>query len=142
MMMMPCCSGSNRLKYQKLVLITFLIIKFAKFTRKDNSQVVDKYGWQYMARFASLHMDSIFVRGTQAPPEFVGNGSAWATMTSAGALIPAPGASMIFLIPRRDPFTIWAQQAAIFKQTKRPEAAKLYMNWQLSKEFQVSVKIM
>jgi ABC-type Fe3+ transport system substrate-binding protein len=63
-----------------------------------------------------------------------------ATMTSSGLLTTAAGATRAFVLPQRDPFVLWARQAAIFKQTKHPEAAKLYMNWVLSLENQVNMK--
>ena len=33
-----------------------------------------------------------------------------------------------------DPFTTYAMYTAIFKQTKRPEASKLYMSWMLQND--------
>lgn len=100
-------------------------------------QVVDKYGWSYVADFA--RQDPIYVRGTQAPTDLVEAGKGVATFTTDGGLIPGDGTVSRFVLPKEDPFVAWAQQAAIFKGAKHPEAAKLYLNWLLDKQTQSKV---
>uniref|UniRef100_A0A914I2G4 Uncharacterized protein n=1 Tax=Globodera rostochiensis TaxID=31243 RepID=A0A914I2G4_GLORO len=81
-------------------------------------QVVDKYGLEWVIKLAK--QEPIWVRGTEAPADLVENGTALATMSTVGLLIP-------------DNTT-----AAIFKDAKHPEAAKLYMNWSLDKKSQAN----
>ncbi|MEM6498278.1 MAG: ABC transporter substrate-binding protein, partial [Pseudomonadota bacterium] len=41
-----------------------------------------------------------------------------------------------FMLPKTDYFLTWFQSAAIPTQAKNKAAAKLYLNWMLSEEFQ------
>jgi spermidine/putrescine-binding protein len=62
----------------------------------------------------------------------VGNGSAVATMTtSAGSITQTQNGSISRFSPpaNNDPIVVWAQQAAIMRDAKNVEAAKLYINW-------------
>lgn len=97
-------------------------------------QIIDKYGWGYVADFA--RQEPIYVRGTQAPADMVESGEAIATFSTDGALTPAASANSRFVLPKEDPFVAWPQQAAILKGAKHPEAAKLYLSWLLDKETQ------
>ncbi len=100
-------------------------------------QVVDKYGWEYVEAFAK--QEPMYVRGTQAPADDVESGKAEATFSTDGGLIPWKDTVSRFVLPEKDPFVSWAQQAAIFKEAKHPEAAKLYLNWLLDKDTQSKV---
>lgn len=100
-------------------------------------QVVDKYGWSYVAKFHE--QKPIFVRGTQAPADDVESGKAVATFSTDGALVPDNKTASRFVLPVNDPFVSWAQRAAIFKQAKHPEGAKLYLNWLLDKKTQKDI---
>jgi ABC-type Fe3+ transport system substrate-binding protein len=100
-------------------------------------QVVDKYGWDYVAKFAAQEPN--YVRGTQAPTDDVESGKALATFTTDGGLIPWEGTVSRFVLPKSDPFVSWSQQAAIFQDAKHPEAAKLYLNWLLDKSTQADI---
>jgi ABC-type Fe3+ transport system substrate-binding protein len=100
-------------------------------------QVVEKYGWDYVADFAK--QEPIYMRGTQAPADEVEAGKAVATFSTDGGLIPWEGTVSRFVLPKEDPFVAWAQQATIFKEAKHPEAAKLYLNWLLDTDTQQNV---
>ncbi|MEQ9880360.1 extracellular solute-binding protein [Pectobacterium aroidearum] len=100
-------------------------------------QVVDKYGWEYVAKFKE--QNPVYVRGTQAPADDVESGKSAATFSTDGALAPDQNANSRFVLPKSDPFVSWAQRAAIFKQAKHPESAKLYLSWLLDKETQSNV---
>ena len=100
-------------------------------------QVVDKYGWGFVADFAK--QEPMYVRGTQAPTDDVEAGKAVATFSTDGGLIPFDGTVARFVLPKKDPFVAWAQQAAIFKDARHPEAAKLYLNWLLDKNTQANI---
>ncbi len=100
-------------------------------------QVVNKYGWEYVSKLKQ--QDLQLVRGTQAPADDVESGKALATFSTDGALVADDKASSRFMLPQHDPFVSWAQRAAIFKQAKHPETAKLYLNWLLDKDTQTNV---
>lgn len=100
-------------------------------------QVVDQYGWDYVAKLKA--QNPMLVRGTQAPADDVESGEALATFSTDGALSPDAQANSRFMLPAHDPFVSWAQRAAIFKQAKHPETAKLYLNWLLDKNTQSNV---
>jgi ABC-type Fe3+ transport system substrate-binding protein len=92
---------------------------------------IDKYGWQWLTKF--LAQEPKFVRGGQAPVDEVAGGQMPVAFGVAGSLRYRPGDTTKFSIPKSDPFMAWAQRAAMFKQTKHPAAASLYLNWWLSK---------
>ncbi|MDO5639582.1 MAG: extracellular solute-binding protein [Neisseria sp.] len=100
-------------------------------------QTIDRHGWQWMADF--MKQKPHFVRGTQAPADDVESGKYWATFSTDGSLKPDAEAKSRFTLPEKDGFVAWAQRAAILKQAKHPEAAKLYLNWLLDKDTQSNV---
>ncbi|MCL6407707.1 extracellular solute-binding protein [Dickeya dadantii] len=100
-------------------------------------QVVDKYGWDYVAKFSE--QEPVYVRGTQAPADDVESGKSAVTFSTDGALVPDAKASSRFVLPAQDPFVAWAQRAAIFKQAKHPESARLYLSWLLDPKTQTDV---
>ena len=100
-------------------------------------QVVDKYGWQYVAKFVA--QDPQLVRGTQAPADDVESGKAFATFSTDGSLVADEKAHSRFVLPQHDPFVSWAQRAAIMKGARHPDAAKLYLNWLTDKSTQQNV---
>ncbi|MFE9644904.1 extracellular solute-binding protein [Streptomyces sp. NPDC006365] len=96
--------------------------------------IIDKYGWDWLRRFAA--QDVVWVRGTQEPADRVEAGTAAVALGTDGMLTPADDVKTRFVLPERDPFMAWAQRAAIFKNAGNPAAAKLYLNWWLSKQTQ------
>ncbi len=96
--------------------------------------IIKKYGWEYLDKL--LEQEPTWVRGTAKPYVGVLMGDYAATFTAADALVPFPGSTTHFLLPKNDFFLSWAQTAAVFKDAKHPAAAKLYLNWLLSKQFQ------
>ncbi|XP_021961457.1 uncharacterized protein LOC110857161 [Folsomia candida] len=97
-------------------------------------QVVDKYGWAWLEKFVANKPK--FVRGAQVPSDDVWGGNTPAVFTTDGMLKPQVTNPVQFVLPKKDPFVSWAQRAAIFKATKRPAAAKLYLSWWLDLETQ------
>lgn len=77
-----------------------------------------------------------FVRGLPTAAAAVSSGAAAATIAGVGALAKVPNSPTTFTLPAGDFFQSWAQTAAIFAKAKHPAAAKLYLNWVLSKQFQ------
>ena len=96
--------------------------------------IVDKYGWSYLDRL--LAQRPTFVRGVPASIVAVSTGAAAGTIAGIGALAADPASPTTFTLPAEDFFQSWAQTAAIFARAKHPAAAKLYLNWLLSKPFQ------
>ena len=102
-------------------------------------QNIDKYGWEWLEKL--MEQNPTFVRGTQEPNDQVGAGKQGVTLGTAGNIHSNPQGSYL-VIPEKDGFVAWAQRAAILKNTKHPEAAKLYMNWILDKDTQENVIFM
>jgi ABC-type Fe3+ transport system substrate-binding protein len=98
--------------------------------------IIDRYGWSYLDRLMAQR--PTFVRGMPASVGAVSTGAAAATIAGFGALASNPASPTTFTLPTDDFFQSWAQTAAIFAKAKHPAAAKLYLNWLLSKPFQQS----
>ncbi|NGY64429.1 extracellular solute-binding protein [Lentzea sp. NEAU-D13] len=96
--------------------------------------IVDKYGWDWLARFTAQNV--AWVRGTQEPADRVEAGTAAVALGTDGALVPGAGTKTRFVLPAQDPFMAWAQRAAVLAGAKHPAAAKLYLNWWVSKQTQ------
>ncbi len=93
-----------------------------------------KYGWDYLEKLVAT--EPVWVRGTSMPYVAVGSGWYGASFTTSWALVPFPDSPARFLLPEEDYFLTWFQTAAIPKKAKNKAAAKLYMSWMLSKDFQ------
>jgi len=90
--------------------------------------MVDKYGWKFVSDLAKQNVT--YRRGTTTPLESLLNDEFSASVVNFGPIVPTPGANIQQLL-ETDPFVSWAQTAAIFKSSKRPEAAKLYISWSM-----------
>ena len=88
---------------------------------------VDIYGWKWLDALAQQQLR--FGRGTNSPGDEVGIGRAQVGV--GGYNTGASG--LTWVVPQGEhPFFAWGQRAAIFRDAKHPEAAKLYLNWLLS----------
>ncbi|MGL6235606.1 MAG: ABC transporter substrate-binding protein [Segniliparus sp.] len=94
-------------------------------------QLVDKYGWDYLAKLVAQH--PTFVRGTQDSSDAVTNGHAAASLGTSGPASPGDSRAVI---PQTSPWVAWAQTAAVLKSAPHPAAARLYLSWLTSKEVQ------
>jgi len=95
------------------------------------SLYAETYGWDWVAKYAQQQVS--FARGTNTPSVALGNGSKNIGVGAAGTLVSAASPGVKFVLPTGDhPFMSWGQRAAIFERAAHPEAAKLYLNWQLS----------
>lgn len=95
-------------------------------------QIVDKYGYNYLTKFAAQKPVFVCDSGLMS-------GNASTLVDPAGAAFVVLGNDSVpqmapFPPANNDPFTTLAMYMAIFNQTKRPEAAKLFLNWALEKE--------
>ena len=77
-----------------------------------------------------------WVRGTAMPYVAINNGWYAASFTTFWAFDPFPGINTKVRFPKQDCFLTWCQTGAIPKRARNQAAAKLYLNWMLSSEFQ------
>ncbi|WGD37978.1 ABC transporter substrate-binding protein [Lysinibacter sp. HNR] len=94
-------------------------------------KIVEKYGEEYLQQLAD--QNPTFIRGTAANGPLVGQQGYLATLTGYAI---GPQERSIAIIPEEDPFISWVQRTAIFEQAKHPAAAKLYLAFITSKEYQ------
>ena len=86
---------------------------------------------------ALLKQNPCWVRGTGTPPALIGssnNTEYAATFTAAVGLMPSAPLNITF--PREGRFVTWDQNAAIFKDAKHKEGAKLLHSFMLSEDYQ------
>lgn len=77
------------------------------------------------------------MRGTAVPGIMLRNNTALASLgIGAGSIADVTDGNQVrFAFPAdNDPWTGWAQTAAIFKNAGHPETAKLYLNWLLNED--------
>jgi ABC-type Fe3+ transport system substrate-binding protein len=92
----------------------------------------EHYGWDWIGRLAAQNIT--FQRGTNSPGEAVDAGTTHIGLAGA----ETGGAdTTTWVIPQEGhPFLAWGQRAAMFKSARHPAAAKLYLNWLLTREWQ------
>lgn len=94
----------------------------------------ETYGWEYLEKLVATN--PVWVRGTSMPYVAIDKGWYGASFTTSWAFVPFKGSNTRFMLPKKDFFMSWVQTAGIPKQAKNKAAAKLYMSWMLSPEFQ------
>jgi ABC-type Fe3+ transport system substrate-binding protein len=92
------------------------------------ARLVDRYGWGFMDEYMKLAPK--FVMGHLGVAQALDNGEA---AGSIDQMVYANEKSMA-VIPDDEPSTVFAQTLAIFKDAPHPNAAKLYVNWYLSRD--------
>lgn len=102
------------------------------------SRYVRKFGWEWLDGMAR---NTEFLRGSDSAGNRMAEGKkavglgGWVTPDAGND----PEATTVGMLPRTDdPFVAWGQREAILKDARHPAAAKLFLNWQLSKERQTS----
>ncbi|MEU6355413.1 extracellular solute-binding protein [Streptomyces sp. NPDC047072] len=93
-----------------------------------------KYGWDWVARLAA--QDVQFARGSNSPGDAVFGGQKAIGVGTAGSAVPNASSPARFVIADGHPFMGWGQRMGILKQARNTAAAKLFINWQLSTEWQ------
>ncbi|GAA0396208.1 ABC transporter substrate-binding protein [Streptomyces luteireticuli] len=93
-------------------------------------QLTDKYGFDYLKKLKAQNPK--FVRGTADASATVGTDGYVANFASSGS---SSGLSKTS-IPEKSPWVAWPQTGAILKAAPHKAAAKLYMSWILSKQYQ------
>ncbi|MGK9301279.1 UNVERIFIED_CONTAM: ABC transporter substrate-binding protein, partial [Melissococcus plutonius] len=97
-------------------------------------QMIKQRGERFISDLARLK--PYLLRGTAVPPLLVGRNGFLGCLTGYETLPEQPSISYI---PEEDFFISWAQRMAMFKQTKHKAAAKLFLAFIQSKEFQQSL---
>ncbi len=93
-------------------------------------QLTDTYGFDYLKKLRAQNPK--FVRGTADASALVGKDGYVANFGSSGS---SSGLSKTS-IPEKSPWVAWPQTGAILKDAPHKAAAKLYMSWILSKQYQ------
>lgn len=99
------------------------------------SRYVQAYGWDWVRKLAQNQVQ--FARGSHTPGEAVSSGR-----TPIGVAGSAPFTGNVTAITGKDAgsdYLAWGQRIAILKDAPHPAAAKLFLNWIVSKEVQSSV---
>lgn len=97
-------------------------------------KIIQKYGWSFIDRLQA--QDVHWVRGTATPFTLLLLQPGNVSFTTFAPLVVQPNLPLRYAVPRSDAFLSWAQTAAIFRDAKHPAAAKLFMSFLLSKQFQ------
>jgi len=97
-------------------------------------RIVAAHGWGFIEKL--LAQNPTWVRGSAPARVAVDKGEKAVTFTASGPLATPTNATSVFALPKTDSFLSWPQPFAIFKSARRPAAAKLYLNWLVSKEVQ------
>ncbi|MFM9594815.1 ABC transporter substrate-binding protein [Streptomyces scabiei] len=102
------------------------------------SRYVKRFGWKWLTGMAR---NTEFLRGSDSAGNLMADGKkaiglgGWVTPDAGND----PEATTVGMLPRTDdPFVAWGQREAIMRDARHPAAAKLFLNWQLSKERQTS----
>ena len=92
------------------------------------ARLVDRYGWGFMDDYMKLAPK--FVMGHLGVAQALDKGEA------AGSIdqMVYANTKSVAVIPTEEPATVFAQTLAIIKDAPHPNAAKLYVNWYLSKD--------
>ncbi len=119
--------------------VPFLLrVNLADFNRPRRFYKIQQtHGWQAIYDFIAQGIN--WVRGTATPSTVLLSDSPEAvTFTTATGFPDASSGVVEQLPPDSEPsaLVIWAQRAAIFNTAEHPAAAKLYMNWLLSVDYQ------
>ncbi|EMF51291.1 MULTISPECIES: ABC transporter substrate-binding protein [Streptomyces] len=94
----------------------------------------EAYGWDWIRRLAAQNVE--FGRGSFTPIVSVASGQKRVGIGGVGSLTGPIAPGVKWAAPDGHPFMAWGQRAAILARAKHPAAAKLYLNWQLSRAVQ------
>jgi len=98
------------------------------------NRIINEHGWGYLDQL--LTQNVTWYRGSAPARVAVEKGEKAVSFTVSGPLAIAENATTKFVLPKNDSFLSWPQPFAIFREAKHPAAAKLYLNWLLSREVQ------
>jgi ABC-type Fe3+ transport system substrate-binding protein len=99
--------------------------------------IVKKYGWGYMDQYGAQMPK--FVQGHLGVARSLASGESWATFdstVSSALSVQREGGKVALSGPKDDFLPVFFSAEAILKNAPHPNAAKLYVAWFLSKEWQ------
>ncbi|KAG7449807.1 periplasmic binding protein-like II [Guyanagaster necrorhizus] len=99
-------------------------------------KIQQAHGWAAINNFIAMGID--WVRGSVTPTTVLLSSAEQAVTFTTAAGFPNSTTGIVEQLPTSDPsgLSIWSQRAAIFQTAAHPNAAKLYMNWVLSVDYQ------
>lgn len=100
-------------------------------------KIVLKYGWDYMDKYMANKPN--FIQGHLGQQRSIASGQNWVTFDSIFNITEAEkkaGKPVESHFSTTDATPIWPLTGAIFKDAPHPNAAKLFVNWLLSKDTQ------
>jgi len=95
-------------------------------------QIVDKYGWNYLAKL--VRQNPKLIRGVPGSAAGVASGDYLASVAVGGDA--RPNGTQVF--SHTETFNSWAQRGAIFKNAPHKAGAKLFLSWLDSQAVQKS----
>jgi ABC-type Fe3+ transport system substrate-binding protein len=104
--------------------------------------IVKKYGWRYMDRYMSQQPK--FVRGHLGVARGIASGEYWASFDSSMTTVVAvqrAGGKLALTAPIYDAMPKFFTAEAILKDAPHPNAAKLFVTWLLSTDWQSQIGI-
>jgi ABC-type Fe3+ transport system substrate-binding protein len=106
-------------------------------TLYDFYTIVQKYGWGYMDKY--MAQQPKFIQGHLGVARALGSGESYASFdntlaSSRGA--EREGGKIALVAPVADKLPVFFTAEGIFKGSPHPNAAKLYVSWFLSKDWQ------
>ncbi len=96
-------------------------------------RIIERHGMPFLVKLAA--QKPCFVRGTAAPAVLVGRRGFLGNITG---YLPAANQPSISFIPEYDFFVSWPQRAAMFRLTRHKAAARLFLAYLTSYEYQSS----
>jgi ABC-type Fe3+ transport system substrate-binding protein len=97
---------------------------------------VETYGWGWLDKLAA--QDVQFARGSFTPAAAVNAKQKVIGIGGSGSLVAPATTPTKWAVADGHPFMAWGQRMAIFKDAANLAAAKLYVNWMLSVERQLT----
>ena len=94
-------------------------------------RIMERYGERFLCDLAA--QKPCFVRGTAAPAILVGRQGFMGNLTG---YLPSPNQPSVSFVPESDFFVSWPQRAAMFKLTRHKAAARLFIAYLTSYEYQ------
>jgi ABC-type Fe3+ transport system substrate-binding protein len=99
--------------------------------------IVSRYGWSYMDKY--MAQQPKFIQGHLGVARSLGSGETIASFdntVSSTLSVQRAGGKLALAAPAKEPVPVFFTSEAILKDAPHPNAAKLFVNWFLSKDWQ------
>jgi ABC-type Fe3+ transport system substrate-binding protein len=106
-------------------------------TLYDFNSITKKYGWGYWTKY--MANKPVFIQGHLGVARSISAGDTLVTLDTIASISVAEkeaGKPQEIAFSKVDPVPIWAVTSAVFRGAPHPNAAKLFISWYLSKDFQ------